>query len=288
MSGTSGLRKHGHTTVGDGGVISVAGTSPCRAATTANITISTALNNGDTLDGVTLAAGDRVLVKDQSTGSQNGIYIVSASPARADDYSESIRIVASVIVVSEGTTNGDTAWLCTTNGPVTVGTTALVYAAFGTGGGQSLYDVLAIGNDTQGIALIATSGGYLTPSQLDLSASGGDVKLAGATPGAGSRGKSLDIQAGSGDDDGVGGFAGGGEVTVDGGTAGGQGGSVSVYAGWAKASSGADGGDVLLWPGTGDGGGRQGLLILKDIPTSDPGVSGALWVDGSNFLKVSP
>ena len=51
----------------------------CRAATTANINLSTALENGDLLDGVTLATNDRVLVKNQTTGSQNGIYVVQAS-----------------------------------------------------------------------------------------------------------------------------------------------------------------------------------------------------------------
>lgn len=110
-------------------------TTPCRVATTANITIATALNNGDTLDGVTLATGDRVLVKNQTTGSQNGIYVVGASPARADDYAASVKIVGSVVVVTEGTTNADTAWMCTTNAPITVATTALVFAAFGAGGG---------------------------------------------------------------------------------------------------------------------------------------------------------
>lgn len=106
----------------------LAWTSPCRAATTANITISTALNNADVLDGVTLATGDRVLVKDQSTGSQNGIYVVSASPARATDFSDP-NVVGSVVVVSEGTVNADTIWQCTTNAPITLGTTALVFAA---------------------------------------------------------------------------------------------------------------------------------------------------------------
>ena len=53
-----------------------------RCATTANITIADALNASDTIDGVVLAAGDRVLVKNQSTASQNGIYIVSDTPAR--------------------------------------------------------------------------------------------------------------------------------------------------------------------------------------------------------------
>ncbi len=57
--------------------------SRVRAATTANITIAGALNNGDTLDGVTLATGDLVLVKDQTTAAQNGVYVVGATPVRA-------------------------------------------------------------------------------------------------------------------------------------------------------------------------------------------------------------
>lgn len=57
-----------------------------RAATTANITIATALNSGDVIDGVTLANGDRVLVKDQTSSQFNGIYIVDASPFRATDF----------------------------------------------------------------------------------------------------------------------------------------------------------------------------------------------------------
>lgn len=101
----------------------------CRAATTANITISTALNAGDTLDGVTLAAGDRVLVKNQGTGSQNGIYVVSASPARAPDFDAGGDALAAVVAVTEGTANADTIWFCTTNGPITLGTTALTFVS---------------------------------------------------------------------------------------------------------------------------------------------------------------
>ena len=57
-----------------------------RAATTANIVIATALNSGDIIDGITLANGDRVLVKNQSAPEENGIYIVGASPARSSDF----------------------------------------------------------------------------------------------------------------------------------------------------------------------------------------------------------
>lgn len=58
---------------------------PCRVATTGNVTIATALNPGDTIDGVVLAENDRVLVWRQTTKSQNGIYRVAASPARTTD-----------------------------------------------------------------------------------------------------------------------------------------------------------------------------------------------------------
>ncbi len=107
-----------------------------RVATTANITISTALNNGDTLDGVTLATNDRVLVKNQSTGSQNGIYIVKASPSRATDFDADAEVTAgSFTFVEEGTTNADSGWVLTTDDDITVGTTAMAFAQF-SGAGQ--------------------------------------------------------------------------------------------------------------------------------------------------------
>ena len=86
-----------------------------RAATTANITIATALNNGDTLDGVTLATNDLVLVKDQSSASANGVYVVGSSPARDDLYDTFIEHVGALIAIAEGTTNADTMYLCTSN-----------------------------------------------------------------------------------------------------------------------------------------------------------------------------
>jgi len=102
-----------------------------RAATTANITIATALNNGDALDGVTLATDDRVLVKNQSTGSQNGIYVVAASPARATDFDADAEVTAGAFTfVEEGTTNADSGWVLTTDGTITVGSTATAYAQF--------------------------------------------------------------------------------------------------------------------------------------------------------------
>ena len=107
-----------------------------RVATTGNITISSDLNVGDTIDGVTLADGDRVLVKDQSTASQNGIYTAGSSPARATDADADAEVTAGLFVfVEEGTANGDNGYVLSTDGTITVGSTALTFTQF-SGAGQ--------------------------------------------------------------------------------------------------------------------------------------------------------
>jgi hypothetical protein len=116
----------------------VSGLSPkdsVRAATTANGALATAFENGDTVDGVTLATGDRILIKNQSTGSENGIYTVNASgaPTRATDFDSSSEIRGAIVAVEEGTVNGDTLWICTTNAPITVGTTSLSFTQWTSG-----------------------------------------------------------------------------------------------------------------------------------------------------------
>jgi hypothetical protein len=95
-----------------------------RAATTANITLS----GTQTIDGVAVIAGDRVLVKDQTTGSQNGIYIVSASGwSRSADANSSLEIDSMAVLVESGTANAETVWTLTTDNP-SLGSTSLVYA----------------------------------------------------------------------------------------------------------------------------------------------------------------
>jgi hypothetical protein len=109
-----------------------------RAATTANVTLASDLENGDVLDGVTLATGDRVLVKDQSTGSENGIYVVkvSGAPDRSTDADAGAEVTANFAVfVEQGTVNADQGYTLTNNGSVTIGSTALVFTQF-TGLGQ--------------------------------------------------------------------------------------------------------------------------------------------------------
>ena len=101
-----------------------------RAASTANVVIASGLVNATVLDGVTVATGDRVLLKNQTTASENGIYIVAASGAasRSADADSSGDVQAMTTFVNEGTANGDTAWTLTTNAPITLGTTALAFA----------------------------------------------------------------------------------------------------------------------------------------------------------------
>lgn len=112
---------------------------PVRVATTANGTLATAFANGQTVDGVTLATGDRILLKDQSAGAENGIYVVAASgaPARASDMDAASEVAGAGIYVIAGTTNGGTLWFNTNTSTPTLGTTALTFAQF-TGGGASL------------------------------------------------------------------------------------------------------------------------------------------------------
>ena len=100
-----------------------------RAASTANVAIATGLENGDVLDGVTLATGNRVLLKNQTTTSQNGLYTVVASGTASRDTEFDIisEIAGQLILISEGTTNADTMYLCTTDTSATLGSSAITY-----------------------------------------------------------------------------------------------------------------------------------------------------------------
>ncbi|REK64398.1 MAG: hypothetical protein C6P35_12965 [Cohnella sp.] len=114
-----------------------------RAATTANITLS----GLQTIDGVALAAGDRVLVKNQTTGSQNGIYTAAEGPwTRATDADVSGKLASGLLVyVKEGSSNGKKQWRLSNTGPITLGTTALTFELVA--GADSATDAV-IGNRT--------------------------------------------------------------------------------------------------------------------------------------------
>lgn len=103
---------------------------PVRAATTANITLS----GTQTIDGIALVAGDRVLVKNQTTGSANGLYLVAAGAwTRTTDFDSASEVLGAAVFVSEGTTQGNQQWIMTTDAPITIGTTTLVWAQVGGG-----------------------------------------------------------------------------------------------------------------------------------------------------------
>lgn len=117
-----------------------------RCATTANGTLASDFENGDTVDGVTLATGDRILIKNQSTASQNGIYVVAASgaPTRATDFDADAEVTSGCIIpVAEGTANGDKLFMLTTNDPITVGSTGLTFSSYGANAGASDLDGLS-------------------------------------------------------------------------------------------------------------------------------------------------
>lgn len=102
--------------------------APVVAATTANITIATALNNGDTLDtSVTLATGDRVLVKNQTDATQNGIYIVGVTPVRAADFDTWQDVPGAIVGVTGGTVNAGLSFLAIAAASGAVGTDAIAF-----------------------------------------------------------------------------------------------------------------------------------------------------------------
>lgn len=107
-----------------------------RVATTAAGTLSSDFENGDSIDGVTLATGDRILIKDQASAPENGIYTVNASgaPTRATDMDENDEVLGAIVVVREGTSNADLIFQVTSDtDPFTIGTDDMVWAQYSGG-----------------------------------------------------------------------------------------------------------------------------------------------------------
>ena len=110
-----------------------------RVATTSAGTLATSFENGDTIDGVVLATGDRILIKDQASQAENGIYTVNASgaPTRSTDMNVWAEVPGAFVAVEEGTSNADTVWLCTSNQGGTLDTTAITWQQIPTSAGLS-------------------------------------------------------------------------------------------------------------------------------------------------------
>lgn len=110
-----------------------------RAATTSNATLASGFEAGDSLDSITLVAGDRILIKNQTDASENGIYTVNASgaPTRAADAGTGDLTSGSFVFVEEGG-QANTGWVLTTTGSITVGTTDIAFSQFSDSGSSSL------------------------------------------------------------------------------------------------------------------------------------------------------
>lgn len=171
----------------DGKVAGLSWKLPVRVATTTNGTLATAFENGDTVDGVTLVTGDRILIKDQSSGAENGIYVVAASGAatRATDADSGAELVNATVYVSEGATFADKQFTCTTNGPITVGSTSLTFGQLSTGGsgdmlgannlsdvGNAATALQNLGGIKQGLHTLAVMAGAMIARTTNGAASG--------------------------------------------------------------------------------------------------------------------
>jgi hypothetical protein len=142
-----------------------------RAATTAAGTLASSFANASVIDGVTLATGDRILIKNQAAGAENGIYTVAASgaPTRTTDADTGAELVNATVYVSNGTTNADTAWVQTAGDfttPPTLGTTSLTYSQVGGGSGV-----------TAGNGLTGTTTFSVLPNGTSINVSASGIKL---------------------------------------------------------------------------------------------------------------
>ncbi len=148
----------------------------CKVATTANITIATALNNGDTLDGITLVTNDRVLVKDQSNAVENGIYVVGSSPARADDLAAGADAAGFFTFIEQGTVNAENGFVCTSDkGSAVVGSNNLTIAQF-SGAGQVIAGAgLDKSGNTLSVDLKSDGGLQIESTEIAVNLSAGSI-----------------------------------------------------------------------------------------------------------------
>ena len=156
------------------------------AATTANITLS----GTQTIDGVSVSADNRVLVKNQSTGSQNGLYLCKAgSWVRTDDLAAGADAAGMFTFVEQGTANGDKGFVCTTNkGSASVGSDSLAFSQFSSSGDITAGD----GLDKSGTELsldLKSNGGLVIEStelalKLDASSITGTLAISDGGTGA--------------------------------------------------------------------------------------------------------
>ena len=146
------------------------------ATTTANGTLASAFANGQTIDGVSLSTNDRILIKDQNTATENGIYKVNASgaPTRVDDLATGADAAGAFVFVEQGTINAENGFVCTSNkGSAVVGTNNLAFSQFSGAGQITTADGLQKTGNTISVDLKANGGLVIESAEVavDLSAS---------------------------------------------------------------------------------------------------------------------
>lgn len=131
-----------------------------RAATTTNVNIASDLESGDTLDGVILAAGDRVLVKNQLLAAENGIYVVQSTGAavRATDFDAPAEVDGGdfIFVTDGGTVNGNTGWVQTSTGVSVIGSDPIYFTQFSGAGTYLAGNGLTLTGNTFAIDTLTT------------------------------------------------------------------------------------------------------------------------------------
>jgi hypothetical protein len=144
-------------------VAGIDGKASVRAASTANITLTAP---GTTMDGVTMANGDRFLAKNQTTASQNGVYIFNGSAAtatRALDADNNNEITPGAFwFVEEGTTNATTQWRVANTGAITVGTTSITITQWGAGSSYTNGNGLSLAGSVFSVLADPVSGGGIS------------------------------------------------------------------------------------------------------------------------------
>src|SRR5210317_67501 len=140
-----------------------------KVATTGNI----ALSGTQTVDGVALSVGDRILVKDQITASENGIYVVASSFwTRATDADADAEVTSGMFTfVEQGSVNSDTGFVLTTDGTITVGSTGLNFTLFSASGTLIAGNGLSKNGDTLEVNVALTGGIEISADELQLTSS---------------------------------------------------------------------------------------------------------------------
>lgn len=157
-------------------------------------TLTATANGALSVDSVAVATGNRILVKNQSSGADNGIYVVTAAGSagtpfvltRATDADQNAEVTAGMFMfVSEGSTNADSGWVLVTDDPITVDTTALSFSQFSSTvaytfdqGLSNTAGSIKVEVDTAADAQGAGAGGGSSGLEFDVNSASGKLRAA--------------------------------------------------------------------------------------------------------------